>query len=468
MLKRPEEKADVKADVKADLKVRTTTAVVCMLAALVAIPYAQVRTAPRITPPNEQFGKNIGDDYFLVNWTQWVEYLRKMDRESDRMTVVEIGKTAEGRSQYTAIVTSAENHKRLAQFKEMNRRLALADGVTDDEARQLARDGKVVVWIDGGLHANEVLGAAQLIELTYRLNSATDAETMRILDDAIVLLTNVNPDGMELVSNWYMREPDERRRSIAGVPRLYQKYIGHDNNRDFYMMNQPESENANRVMYREWYPAIMYNHHQTGPAGAVLFAPPFRDPFNYHFDPLIPLGIDLVGAAIHTRLAVEGKPGAVMRSAASYSTWFNGGIRTTSHQPPGEPHRGLVGEASEHDVAHALELVTSGGVEGRVGVAVDGRPQTTCRPPARHGRRRARPGAGAPRRPMPPPAAGASRAWTHRGAETCARSSSSSSCAVMAGAPLVGGVGAGAGHHRHPQVARQAHVLGGRAPAVVR
>jgi hypothetical protein len=75
----------------------------------------------------------------------------------------------------------------------------------------------------------------------------------------------------------------------------------------------------------------MYNHHQTGPAGAVLFAPPFRDPFNYHFDPLIPLGIDLVGAAIHSRLAAEGKPGAVMRSAASYSTWFNGGIRTTSY-----------------------------------------------------------------------------------------------------------------------------------------
>jgi hypothetical protein len=327
MVKRPE----ANTDARADLKVRTATVVVCIVAALVALPHGQGRNALRITPPNEQFGKSIGDDYFLVNWTQWVEYLRKMDRESDRMTVVEIGKTAEGRSQYTAIVTSPENHKRLAQLKEMNRRLALADGLTDDEARQLARDGRIVVWIDGGLHATEVLGAAQLIELTYRLNSATDSETLRILDDTIVLLTNVNPDGMELVSNWYMREPDERRRSIAGVPRLYQKYIGHDNNRDFYMMNQPESENANRLMYREWYPAIMYNHHQTGPAGAVLFAPPFRDPFNYHFDPLIPLGIDLVGAAIHTRLAVEGKPGAVMRSAASYSTWFNGGIRTTSY-----------------------------------------------------------------------------------------------------------------------------------------
>jgi hypothetical protein len=128
-----------------------------------------------------------------------------------------------------------------------------------------------------------------------------------------------------------MRESDERKRSTGGIPRLYQKYIGHDDNRDFYMANMAESVNANQVMYREWYPAIMYNHHQTGPAGAVLFAPPFRDPFNYNFDPLIPLGIDMVGSAIHTRLAVEGKPGAVMRSGAPYSTWFNGGIRTTSY-----------------------------------------------------------------------------------------------------------------------------------------
>ena len=136
---------------------------------------------------------------------------------------------------------------------------------------------------------------------------------------------------MELVSNWYMREKDPKKRSTNGMPRLYQKYVGHDDNRDFYMANMSESTNANKVMYREWYPAIMYNHHQTGPAGAVLFAPPFRDPFNYNFDPLIPLGIDMVGSAIHTRLAVENKPGAVMRSGAPYSTWFNGGLRTTAY-----------------------------------------------------------------------------------------------------------------------------------------
>ena len=123
------------------------------------------------------------------------------------------------------------------------------------------------MWIDGGLHATEVLGAQQLIETIYRLNTRTDPETMRILNDDVILCTLVNPDGMELVSNWYMREPDEKKRSTGGMPRLYQKYIGHDDNRDFYMMNMSESENANRMMYREWFPAIMYNHHQTGPGG---------------------------------------------------------------------------------------------------------------------------------------------------------------------------------------------------------
>jgi hypothetical protein len=292
---------------------------------------AQNQPAASITTPKAQFGFNIGDDYRLANYTQYVEYLKKVDAESDRMTVMDIGPTEEGRREYTAIITSPENHRRLAELKEINRKLAMADGLTDDQARQLARDGKAVVWIDGGLHASEVLGAQQLIELIYRLNSRTDEETTRILNDTIVLCTLINPDGMELVSNWYMRNPDEKARSTSGVPRLYQKYIGHDNNRDFYMMNMSESANANRIMYREWFPAIMYNHHQTGPAGSVLFAPPFRDPFNYNFDPLIPLGIDLVGAAIHSRLAAEDKPGAVMRSGAPYSTWWNGGIRTTAY-----------------------------------------------------------------------------------------------------------------------------------------
>jgi hypothetical protein len=297
-----------------------------------AAPQAQNKAAAsKVTAPTDQFGFAIGDDYRLVNYTQYTDYLKKLQAQSERMVVVDIGKTEEGRTEFTAIITSPENQRKLPQIKAANRRLALADNLTDEQARALARDGKVVVWIDGGLHATEVLGAQQLIETIYRLNTRSDPETLRILNDVVILCTLVNPDGMELVSKWYMRDADEKKRSTSGIPRLYQKYIGHDDNRDFYMMNMSESVNANKMMYREWFPAIMYNHHQTGPAGAVLFAPPFRDPFNYNFDPLIPLGIDTVGAAMHTRLAAEGKPGAVMRTGAPYSTWFNGGIRTTSY-----------------------------------------------------------------------------------------------------------------------------------------
>ncbi|HSI72271.1 MAG TPA: hypothetical protein VK934_03775, partial [Fimbriimonas sp.] len=120
-------------------------------------------------------------------------------------------------------------------------------------------------------------------------------------------------------------------RSLAGLPRLYEKYAGHDNNRDFYMANLAETRNMNRVMYREWFPQVMYNHHQTGPAGTVMFAPPFRDPFNHNIDPLVITTLDMVGENLHRRMVEEGKPGTTMRSGSPYSTWWNGGLRTTAY-----------------------------------------------------------------------------------------------------------------------------------------
>jgi hypothetical protein len=294
----------------------------------IALP---AQTAHHITTAQEALGFDIGDDYHLANYTQLTAWWQKLATESDRMKLVEIGKTEEGRPEWMAILTSAENQKHLARYKEIARRLALAEGLTDDQARALAHEGKAVVWIDGGLHASEVLGAHQLMQLVYEMVSRNDPETTRILNDVIILATHANPDGMELVSNWYMRQADPAKRSLQNIPRLWQKYIGHDNNRDFYMSNMQESTNINRQLFIEWFPQIMYNHHQTGPAGAVMFAPPFRDPFNYNFDPLIPTLIELVGSAMHSRFVAEGKPGTVMRSGAPYSTWYNGGLRTTTY-----------------------------------------------------------------------------------------------------------------------------------------
>ncbi|HEY0809045.1 MAG TPA: M14 metallopeptidase family protein, partial [Longimicrobiales bacterium] len=282
----------------------------------------------RVTTPKEQFGHDIGADYVLPNYQQFMAYWQKLDAESDRMIVQEIGKSAEGRPQLMAIITSPQNHARLARYREIAQRLALAEGLSDEQARALANEGRAIVWIDGGLHATEVLGAQQLMETVYQLVSRSDPETQRILNDVVILAVHANPDGMDLVSDWYMRNPEATKRSTSGIPRLYQKYVGHDNNRDSYMNSQPETENMSRIQFREWFPHIVYNHHQTGPTGAVLFAPPFRDPFNFNMDPLIPAQLDAVGAAMHSRFVLENKPGAVTRRGANYSTWWNGGVRT--------------------------------------------------------------------------------------------------------------------------------------------
>jgi len=307
-------------------KTRPLALVALLVALLVAGPSAQAPS--KVTTPEQFFGHQIGADYVLPNYTKFSEFVRKLDRESDRITVQSIGKTAEGRDQLMAIITAPENFKKLDRYKEIARRLALAEGLTDDQARALAREGKAVVWIDGGLHATEVLGAQQLAETIYQLVSRNDEETLRFLHDVIILCAHANPDGMELVSDWYMRNPDPKQRSTNQIPRLYQKYVGHDNNRDFYMMAQPESTNINRILYREWFPQIIYNHHQTGPTGTVMFSPPFRDPFNYVFDPLVVNELDQVGAAMHSRFDAEGKPGVTTRSGSNYSTWWNGGLRT--------------------------------------------------------------------------------------------------------------------------------------------
>jgi len=283
-----------------------------------------------VTTPMQEFGNNFGDDYFLANYKQISGYWRKLERESDRIHVVEIGKTAEERPHYMVIATSAENWRNITRLKEISRRLALAEGLTDDQARALAKEGKAVVWIDGGLHATETLGAQQLGEMVYQLASRTDDETTRFLNDCVILLVHANPDGNDLVADWYMRNPVPEQRSTSGIPRLYQKYIGHDNNREFFTSTQAETENINRVLYHEWFPQILYNHHQSGPAGTIVYSPPLRDPYNPNLDPMLILGLQSLGAAMHTRLAVEEKPGATMRTGGPYDGWWNGGIRNTA------------------------------------------------------------------------------------------------------------------------------------------
>jgi hypothetical protein len=299
---------------------------------ILAMPiFLMAQNDPNIPTPKSQLGFNVGDNYQLATYTQTEAYFKKLASSSDRVKLVVIGQTEEGRDQLMLIVSSPANIKQLDRYKSISQQLAHAEGLTPEQAHALAAEGKAVVWIDGGLHASEVVATHQLIETAYQLVSRQDPETQRILDNVVILMTHANPDGQELVSDWYMRNPIPEHRSLDNVPRLWEKYAGHDNNRDFYMLNLKETQNVARQLFVEWIPQIMYNHHQAGPAGSILAGPPYRDPFNYVFDPLVMTSLDAVGAAMVNRLNLEGKPGYTERSGSVYSTWYNGGLRTTTY-----------------------------------------------------------------------------------------------------------------------------------------
>ena len=279
-----------------------------------------------VTSPEEFLGHQVGADHFLADYTQLAEYWRTLAAQSDRMLLEEIGTTSYGQTMLMAVISSPENLARIEHYRATSEQLCRARGVTEEQARALARDGRAVVWIDAGMHATESVAAQNILELAYRMTSRDDEEVRRILDNVVLLVCPANPDGMEMIAKAYMAT-----KRVGSIPVLYQRYIGHDNNRDFYMASQAETEAINRVLYRRWYPQIVYNHHQSAPRGTILFTPPFRDPFNYNVDPLVIRGIELVAAHMNARFAWEGKPGVISRSGASYSTWWNGGLRTTTY-----------------------------------------------------------------------------------------------------------------------------------------
>ncbi len=291
---------------------------------------AQNAAPTSISSPASFFKQPVGSDYYLANYSEYEAYLKQLAGQSGRIKLLDIGKSAEGRTQWVAVVSAPANIAKLDEYRAVAEKLARGR-VSEEEARSLAQSGKAVVWIDAGMHATETVTSQGQIQVIHKMLTSTDAETMRLLDDVIILFGHDNPDGMELVSNWYMRHADPKKREFATLPRLYQKYVGHDNNRDSYMAHMPETENVNRMLFRTWYPQIIYNQHQTGPDGMVVFVPPFRDPFNFNYDPIVMSQLSEVGFAMHSRLISEGKAGSGMRSAAPYSTWHNGMERSIAY-----------------------------------------------------------------------------------------------------------------------------------------
>jgi hypothetical protein len=293
-------------------------------AVLLSVP---VGTEQGIPTPESILGFQPGADFRLANYEQIVAYYQRVDEASDRVLIVQAGRSTQGRPFYFALVSSPENLKRIDRYREIARRLAHPEGLTDAEARALVREGKAFVHIDGGLHSTEVAGPQHTPQLLYDLLSrAAEPDVAAMLDNVVLMLwPTINPDGHSMVANTYMSRVGTPNEPLGlSLPGLYQEYVGHDNNRDAYMLNMIES----RVMehtWRQWEPNIIYVHHQSSPFPTRIWLPPFAEPIAAHAPSIVSSQLNMIGMAIAQRLDLEGKVGAT-HMGDGFDAWYPGYI----------------------------------------------------------------------------------------------------------------------------------------------
>ena len=279
--------------------------------------------AADVPTPASVFGFEPGADYKLATYEQSAEYFRKLAAASPYVHLVEAGRTSEGRPMIFALISTPDNLANVDRYREMARRLAHPQGLTASDAQQLARDGKAFVHLDGGLHSTEVAGAQQTPLLAYDLvHRAEEPAIHDILQNVIVMLwPTINPDGQQMVAEWYMKNvgtPYE----LSGLPRLYQDYVGHDNNRDAYMLNMVESRVLEHT-WRIWEPQIIYVQHQSGPFPTRIWLPPFSEPVGIDVPYLMAREVNMIGMAIAKGLEEKGQVGATHMGTA-FDAWYPG------------------------------------------------------------------------------------------------------------------------------------------------
>jgi hypothetical protein len=281
-----------------------------------------------IPAPDSVFGFAPGADYHLADYEQITKYFQQLAAATPRIKLEQIGKSGYGRDMFIAIISSEENLKNLDHYRSIVKQLA--SGTLDEStARDLSKEGKTIVWIDGGLHATEVAGAQQSPLIAYRVLSEESDEMQRIRNDVILVLCPViNPDGLDIVAHWYAKNKDTPYETAPNIE-LWNRYVGHDNNRDWYAFNQIESRNVAKLLYYDYLPQIIYNQHQTAPYPARIIVPPYDDPMNPNIPSAVMRGVNLVGSAMASRFANEHKSGVV--SHMSFDTWWNGGMRTAPY-----------------------------------------------------------------------------------------------------------------------------------------
>ncbi len=292
-----------------------------------------VAATAAVPDPASHFGHPIGVDKQLLDWDKVVSYFYLLAKNSDKIQVREIGTTADGRPMIAATIASSDTLHHLDRYMEIQRRLADPRITTPEQAAPLISEGKNIVLLTCSIHATEVASTHSAVEFAYRILTEDKPHFRTILqNDILILVPSLNPDGVDIVTRWYRKTLGTAYEG-TNPPELWHKYVGHDNNRDWYIFSQPETRAVISELHNVWHPQIVYDVHQQGSYGSRIFVPPWMDPIEPNIDAVVAQEQNMIGTSIAVDLTAAGEKGVSIH--ALYDFWspsrhyqsFHGGLR---------------------------------------------------------------------------------------------------------------------------------------------
>ncbi|MFM9905669.1 MAG: M14 metallopeptidase family protein [Pyrinomonadaceae bacterium] len=284
----------------------------------------------QIPSPKSVLGFTPTDDKTIADWGQITDYFAKLDKASNKVAVKEIGKTTNGKPLILAFISSPNNIKNLEKYRQISAKLADPRAVKNDtELADLIKNGKTIVSISCSIHSTEIVASQMSMNLAYELATAIDSDTKEILDNTILLLIpSPNPDGVDIVADWYRKTLGTKSEGTS-PPELYHHYAGHDDNRDWFMLNLVETRAVTKLFWQQWFPQIVYDVHQQGQNASRFIIPPFFDPPNPRVAPSILREVGLIGYKMAADLQAKNIAGVATNS--TYDTWWHGGFRSAPY-----------------------------------------------------------------------------------------------------------------------------------------
>ena len=321
-------KIDYRGDAETRSSISQKAKVFSFISALVLLLAAAA--AAQVPTPKSVLGFNPTDDKTIADWNQITGYFTKLDKASPKVLVKEIGKTTLGKPIIVAFISSGENIRNLEKYRQISARLADPRTTKSDaELAELLNTGKTIVSISCSIHSTEIVASQMSMSLAYDLATSTDAGTKEILDNSILLLLpSSNPDGVTIVADWYRKTLGTKSEGTS-PPELYHHYAGHDDNRDWFMMNLKETQAITKFFWQQWYPQVVYDVHQQGTNASRFIIPPFFDPNNPRVSPLILREVGLIGYKMAADLQAKDISGVATNS--TYDTWWHGGFRSAPY-----------------------------------------------------------------------------------------------------------------------------------------